>query len=62
MILCPMCGNFTDHRNCEVCGMKLFNEEDLDKDLKDSDAYKYLADSDKTSQNNGAVKKTVRRK
>jgi uncharacterized membrane protein YvbJ len=34
MTLCPMCGNFTDNRNCEVCGIKL-NNEDSEKDTKD---------------------------
>lgn len=23
MILCPVCGNFTDNHTCEVCGIKL---------------------------------------
>lgn len=23
MILCPVCGNFTDSTTCEVCGIKL---------------------------------------
>jgi hypothetical protein len=55
MILCPMCGNFTDNKSCEVCGMKLFSD-DHDKDLQDTDAYKYLADSEEKAQNKRVIK------
>jgi uncharacterized membrane protein YvbJ len=38
MTICPMCGNFTDNKNCEVCGIKL--NDDNDKDQKDFDSAK----------------------
>jgi methionyl-tRNA synthetase len=39
MTLCPMCGNFTDNRNCEVCGIKL-NNDDSDNDQQDLEKMK----------------------
>jgi hypothetical protein len=48
MTICPMCGNFTDNKNCEVCGIKLFND-DSDKDPQELDRKKpYKVDARNT--------------
>jgi uncharacterized membrane protein YvbJ len=44
MILCPMCGNFTDSKNCDVCGIKLFND-DSEKDPQDNEVKSYRDES-----------------
>lgn len=33
MIICPLCGNCTGNKSCEVCGMDLFTDENSNKSM-----------------------------